>query len=58
VLDEQGPDHNKCFKVAAEINKHRYAAAWGINKKEAEQKAAMNALAELRGETAPHPADF
>lgn len=58
VLDEQGPDHNKCFKVAAEINRHRYPAAWGINKKEAEQKAAMNALAAILGETIPHPADF
>jgi ribonuclease-3 len=58
VLDEQGPDHNKCFKIAAEIHKHRYPAAWGINKKEAEQKAAMNALAEIQGEEIPYPADF
>jgi ribonuclease III len=58
VLDEQGPDHNKCFKVAAEIVKQRYPAAWGINKKEAEQKAAMNALAAIKGEAIPHPADF
>ncbi len=58
VLDEQGPDHKKCFKIAAEINQHRYPAAWGINKKEAEQKAAMNALAAIRGEPVPHPADF
>jgi ribonuclease-3 len=58
VLDEQGPDHNKCFKIAAEINKQRYPAAWGINKKEAEQKAAMNALAAIRGEPVPHAADY
>src|SRR5438876_6180108 len=50
VLDEQGPDHNKCFKVSAEIARHYYPAAWGANKKEAEQKAAMNALASIRGE--------
>lgn len=58
VLDEQGPDHNKCFKVAAEFGKQRYPAAWGINKKEAEQKAAMNALAALQNQEIPFPADF
>jgi ribonuclease-3 len=57
VLDEQGPDHFKCFKVAAEIDRRLYHAAWGPNKKEAEQRAAQNALAELRGEEVPHPAD-
>jgi ribonuclease-3 len=58
VLDEQGPDHNKCFKVSAEIARHRYPPAWGINKKEAEQKAAMNALAAIRGEDIPYPTDY
>jgi ribonuclease-3 len=58
VLDEQGPDHNKCFKISAEIARHRYPPAWGANKKDAEQRAAMNALAALRGEAAPYPADF
>jgi ribonuclease III len=58
VLDEQGPDHNKCFKVSAEIARHYYPAAWGANKKEAEQKAAMNALAAIRGQDVPFPADF
>ncbi len=57
VLDEQGPDHSKCFKVAAEIHKRLYPAAWGPNKKEAEQRAAQNALADLRGEAVPYPAD-
>lgn len=57
VLDEQGPDHNKCFKVAAEIKHQNYPPAWGRNKKEAELKAAMNALAELNGEAVPFPAD-
>ena len=57
VLDEQGPDHNKCFKVAAEVNHKNYKPAWGRNKKEAELKAAMNALAEIRGESIPFPAD-
>lgn len=57
VLDEKGPDHSKCFKVAAVIDRYNYPAAWGRNKKEAEQKAALNALAALKGETVPYPAD-
>jgi ribonuclease-3 len=57
LLDEKGPDHSKCFKISAVVGKHRHAAAWGRNKKEAEQKAAMNALAELNGEELPYPSD-
>src|SRR5437588_6554331 len=57
LLDEQGPDHHKCFKVAALIGKNGYAAAWGRNKKEAEQKAAMNALAQISGDPIPFEAD-
>ena len=57
LLDEKGPDHSKCFKVAAVIAGYRYPAAWGRNKKEAEQKAAMNALAQIRGEPIPWVAD-
>src|SRR5258708_15879038 len=40
MLDEKGPDHSKCFKIAAQIDRYTYAGAWGRNKKEAEQKAA------------------
>lgn len=57
MLDEKGPDHSKCFKIAAVIGRHFYAAAWGRNKKEAEQKAAMNALAQINGEPVPFEAD-
>jgi len=57
LLDEKGPDHSKCFKIAAVIGRHSYAAAWGRNKKEAEQKAAMNALAQVNGEPIPFEAD-
>jgi ribonuclease III len=57
LLDEKGPDHSKCFKIAAAIGRHRYASAWGRNKKEAEQKAAMNALAEINGEPIPFETD-
>jgi ribonuclease-3 len=57
LLDEQGPDHHKCFKVAAVLGKRPFAAAWGRNKKEAEQKAAMNALAQINGDPIPFEAD-
>lgn len=57
LLDEQGPDHDKCFKVAAEISQHRFPPAWGRNKKEAELKAALNALAEIEGDAIPYPSD-
>jgi ribonuclease-3 len=57
TLDEQGPDHSKCFKIAARIGDIIYAGAWGRNKKEAEQKAAVNALANINGEPIPFDAD-
>ena len=44
LLDEKGPDHSKCFKISAQIGRDRYQPAWGRNKKEAEQRAARNAL--------------
>ncbi len=47
VLDEQGPDHSKCFEVCVTIGDRRYPSAWGPSKKEAEQKAALRALREL-----------
>ena len=47
-LDEKGPDHSKCFEVAVCIGNQRFRSAWGPNKKEAEQKAAFNALMELK----------
>jgi ribonuclease III len=55
VLDEQGPDHDKCFKVAAAVNDHPFPPAWGRTKKEAELKAAVNALADIQGEMLPYP---
>jgi ribonuclease-3 len=47
VLDEQGPDHSKCFKVVVEIGDRRFAPTWGQSKKRAEQLAALGALREL-----------
>lgn len=57
LLDEKGPDHSKCFKISAQIGRNRYCPAWGRNKKEAEQRAARNALSELNGEPIPFPSD-
>lgn len=54
VVGESGPDHSKYFEVAAEISGRRFTSAWGRNKKEAEQRAAGNALSELRGEEPPY----
>jgi len=47
LLDEKGPDHSKCFEVCVEIEGRRCESAWANSKKEAEQKAALNALHEL-----------
>jgi len=47
LLDEKGPDHNKCFEVAVFIGDRHFPSAWGVTKKEAEQRAARNALVEL-----------
>jgi len=47
LLDEKGPDHNKCFELEVTIEDRHFTSAWGSNKKEAEQKAAHNALVEL-----------
>ncbi len=47
LLDEQGPEHAKCFEVAVALNGQQYPSAWGNSKKEAEQKAALTALLSL-----------
>jgi len=43
-LDEQGPDHSKCFEVCVVIEGNRYPSAWGPTKKAAEQEAARRAM--------------
>ena len=55
MLDEQGPEHHKCFKVQVQIGDRYFQAAWGNTKKAAEQKAAENAVAELGGGSPPWP---
>ena len=57
LLDEKGPDHSKCFKMAAQVADRRFQPAWGRNKKEAEQRAARNALSELASREPPYPTD-
>ncbi len=57
LLDEKGPDHSKCFKVSAVIGTQIFAAAWGSNKKEAEQRAAENALCQIEGLDIPFSSD-
>jgi ribonuclease-3 len=47
LIDEKGPDHSKCFKVAARVGDRLFEGAWGRSKKEAEQRAACNALEEI-----------
>lgn len=47
LLDEQGPDHSKCFEICVSIDGTHYPSAWGPNKKAAEQAAARRALVEM-----------
>lgn len=44
LLDEQGPDHCKCFEVTVSIGGKNFPSALGRNKKEAEQAAAKCAV--------------
>jgi len=57
VLDEQGKDHQRCFKIAVVIGADRFPAVWGPNKKIAESRAAQNALARINGEPIPYDQD-
>lgn len=55
LVDEKGPDHSKHFKIAAQLGGKSHPPAWGRNKKEAEQRAAQNALCVLDGSDIPFP---
>jgi len=57
LLDEKGPDHSKCFKIAALVAQRRFSPAWGMSKKESEQRAAHNAINEINGEPVPYSSD-
>lgn len=47
TLDEKGPDHAKAFEVCVSLEERQFPSAWANSKKEAEQRAALLALAEL-----------
>ncbi len=60
LLDEKGPDHDKCFESQVVIGEQHFPSAWGTSKKEAEQKAAYYALIKLgliRDDVEDHPLD-
>ncbi|HET6203003.1 MAG TPA: ribonuclease III [Planctomycetota bacterium] len=50
VLAAVGPDCDRAFKVAAEVNGRSFPGAWGKTKREAEQWAAREALLQLESE--------
>lgn len=49
VVGEEGPDHDKTFRVAISLAGREFGQAIGKSKKEAEQSAAALALEELEG---------
>jgi ribonuclease-3 len=49
VLGESGPDHHKQFDVELSIRGEVYGVGTGGSKKEAEQQAARDALAKIKG---------
>lgn len=48
IVDEQGPEHNKCFEAEVLLGNRSLGVGWGMNKKEAEQQAAYAALLNLK----------
>ncbi len=50
----KGPDHHKSFNVGVRIGDKVFPSAWGATKKEAEQRAAENALAVIQGDPPPY----
>jgi len=48
VVNESGPDHDKCFQASVTIKGEVKGSGRGKSKKEAEQDAARNALEELQ----------
>jgi len=54
ILHIQGPEHRKTFNVQVCVGNKLYPSAWGVTKKEAEQRAAENALAVLHDLPVPY----
>lgn len=50
LLEEKGPDHNKCFVTAVLIDGKKIATGEGTSKKNAQQMAAYKAILELKNE--------
>lgn len=48
IISEQGPDHNKQFKVVAMMDKHLLEEGKGRTKKSAEQEAAYRSIIKLQ----------
>ena len=54
ILDVRGPEHRKTFLVQVRVGDRVFPSAWGVTKKEAEQRAAENALAVLHDLPVPY----
>jgi len=57
VVDAPGPMHARVFEVEVTLHANALGRGSGRTKKEAEQKAAMNALADINGDPVPYPSD-
>lgn len=47
LLAEKGPDHNKQFQIQVTVGDRSFPCAWGASKKDAEQRAALEAITDL-----------
>jgi len=54
ILHVSGPEHRKTFNIQVRVGKQFFPPAWGVTKKEAEQRAAENALAVLHDLPIPY----
>jgi ribonuclease-3 len=54
LIEVNGPEHHKAFHIGVQIGEQTFPAAWGATKKEAEQRAAENAIAILQGDPPPY----
>jgi ribonuclease-3 len=50
LLEETGPDHNKCFTVEVRVGEEALGQGSGSTKKAAEQEAAYRALLQIKAE--------
>jgi ribonuclease-3 len=50
LLEETGPDHNKCFTVEVRVGEEALGQGSGPTKKAAEQEAAYRALLQIKAE--------